>query len=57
MGNLVFLCVGSNSYCYIHLSNIVFFPRGRNIQSSVLFILGMMTSEVSYCLLIVVGSF
>ena len=50
--NLVFLCVGSNSYRYIHHSNIAFFARGRNIQSSLLFILGMMTSEVS-----VVGSF
>ena len=57
--NLVFLCVGSNSYRYIHLSNIAFLLGAETYTIVCSFHFGDddFGSIVLYCLLIVVGSF
>ena len=56
--NLVYLCVSSNLYCYIHLSNIAFLLGQKHaIVSSFHFGDDDFGSIVLYCLLIVVDSF
>ena len=54
--NLLFLCVGSNSYRYIHLSNIAFL-LGAVTYNRLFFSVDDFGSIIMYCLLIVVGSF
>ena len=54
--NLLFLCVGSTSYCYIHLSNLAFL-LGAETYNRLFFSIDDFGSVVLYCLLIVVGSF
>ena len=54
--NLLFLCVGFNSYRYIHLSNIAFL-LGAETYNRLVFSIDDFGNIVLYCPLIVVGSF